>query len=158
MKTTFSPDRKYRYTLWRAWGIDVRYVNFIGLNPSTADETADDPTIRKCMEFAKRWGYGAMCMTNLFALRATDPRILKKSVIPISPPDNPYWIMEAAKNADLVVAAWGNHGAYLKQGLTVTNLFLAGKHLKCFGTNKDGSPKHPLYLPYTTPLQDYDPI
>lgn len=70
----FSLCRRYRYDLWRRWDISKGYAMFIGLNPSTADKTADDPTIRRCIGFARSWGYGALCMTNLFAFRATDPR------------------------------------------------------------------------------------
>src|SRR5690348_9819680 len=95
METVFSQCRKYRYTLWRQWG-DVRsgfamelwpadradksrqYVQFIGLNPSTADETQDDPTVRRCIGFSKAWGYGALCMTNAFAWRDTDPEKMKR--------------------------------------------------------------------------------
>ena len=67
-----SPCGRYRYSLWRKWGPGATCM-FVGLNPSTADETADDPTIRRCMAFARDWGYGALCMANLFAYRATDP-------------------------------------------------------------------------------------
>ena len=77
---TFSHCRKYRYTLWRNWAglmpTGKGYAMFVGLNPSTADETNDDPTIRRCIAFAKAWGYDALCMTNIFAFRATNPMVM----------------------------------------------------------------------------------
>lgn len=93
----FSEDRAFRYTLWREWDVDSltgcaddlphghQFAQFIGLNPSTADETRDDPTIRRCIGFAKLWGYGALCMTNLFAFRATKPRDMRQAADPIGP-------------------------------------------------------------------------
>lgn len=79
----FSRSRIYRYELWRRWADGGRYVNFICLNPSTADEHKDDPTVRKCVKFARTWGYGAMCITNLFAYRATDRSVIKKVADPV---------------------------------------------------------------------------
>ena len=75
-RTIFSQDREFRYTLWRQWGRVVKTVAFIGLNPSTADEQVDDPTVRRCIRFAKDWGYDAMWMMNIFAFRATDPKVM----------------------------------------------------------------------------------
>ncbi len=155
METVFSPDRKYRYTLWRQWGDDPTFfVNFIGLNPSTADETKDDPTIRKCRGFARQWGYDAMCMTNLFAFRATDPRQLKLAGSPIGL-GNDHYLLKAAREARLIVAAWGNHGRLMNQDFRVGAALLGAASLKCFKQNKDGSPAHPLYIPYDTPLIEY---
>lgn len=119
------------------------YVQFIGLNPSTADETLDDPTIRRCIGFAKSWGYGAMCMTNLFAWRDTDPSKMKLVPHPIGE-DNDEWLSEIATNAGLIVAAWGKDGSHLYRGIKVKQLL---PNLHCFKLNKDGSPQHPLYLP-----------
>ena len=79
----FSPCRTYRYALSRVWAADKPYALFIGLNPSTADETLDDPTIRRCIDFAKRWGYGGLVMANLFAYRATDPAVMKRAAEPV---------------------------------------------------------------------------
>lgn len=78
---TFCRRRIYRYTLWRRWSDGARYVNFICLNPSTADERTDDPTVRKCVKFARSWGYDALCITNLFAYRATDPQTLYQALL-----------------------------------------------------------------------------
>lgn len=158
--TTFSPCRKYRYTLWRTWdyeyGENTRgevqppYVQFIGLNPSTADETQDDPTIRRCKAFAKAWGFGAMCMTNLFAWRDTDPKKMKKVPSPIGE-DNDKWLAEIASGASVIIAAWGKDGSHLYRGTKVKQLI---PNLKCLRKNKDGSPEHPLYLPSNlTPIE-----
>ena len=155
--TFFSADRVYRYTLWREWGTGTlpilqpnhganSYVMFIGLNPSTADETKDDPTIRKCIGFAKRWGFGSLCMTNLFAYRSTDPRKMKDHPNPIGD-DNDLWLACCARSAGMIVAAWGRDGQHLKRDLAVMQIL---KDVHCLGLNNDGSPKHPLYVPYGT--------
>lgn len=146
--TRFSDCRKYRYTLWREWlmegGLhDQRYVQFIGLNPSTADETQDDPTIRRCKAFAASWGFGHMCMTNLFAWRDTDPEKMKLTTEPIGI-ENDKWLIEISKDASLVIAAWGKHGKHLYRASKVKQII---PNLNCLRTNKDGSPEHPLYLP-----------
>jgi hypothetical protein len=168
--TTFSEDRVYRYTLWRDWWRDdlprplcrdcadstvlgvcdhdgsrcdpSDYVQFIGLNPSTADEVKDDNTIRCCRNYAKRWGYGAICMTNLFAFRATDPRDMKKAKEPIGP-DNDEWLLKISGEAALVVAVWGTHGSHLGRAAQVLKCIPS---LHVLSKNADGSPHHPLYL------------
>ncbi len=100
--TVFSSNRVYRYVLWREWNqllsAPFRYAMFIGLNPSTADETKNDPTVRKCIGFAKRWGYDGLCMTNLFAFRATDPGAMLKDLAPIGP-DNDDWLVKLRPGA-----------------------------------------------------------
>lgn len=143
--TVFSHDRAHRYTLWREWIGGRGYAQFIGLNPSTADEVQDDPTIRRCIAFAKAWGYSALCMTNAFAYRATDPAVMKQQADPVGP-DNDYWLIKVANDAEIVIAAWGVHGAYLQRDRQVRQLIEADNLLHCLGTTKDGHPKHPLYL------------
>jgi hypothetical protein len=158
-KTEFSPCRKWRYTLWRSWAIEDltgfensaethahEYVQFIGLNPSTADEVKDDPTIRRCIGFAKAWGYGALCMTNIFAFRATDPEVMKLESDPVGMGNDTY-ILNCAKQAGIVVAAWGTHGSHNDREDWVKKMFFdCGIKLHHLGLNSDGSPKHPLYL------------
>lgn len=157
-KTQFSPCRKYRYALWREWDCDLltgcaddsahatEFLMIIGLNPSTADETLDDQTIRRCIGFAKAWGYGALCMTNLFAFRATEPEDMKKQENPVGM-DNQHHLLQCASSAGLVLAAWGNHGSFRQQDFTVRQwLSGIGITLHCLKLNKDGSPKHPLYV------------
>ena len=163
-ETVFSPCRKYRYTLWRAWALDLfddrsksGFVQFIGLNPSTADEMQDDPTIRRCLDFTRRWGYSTLCMTNLFAWRETLPREMKKVQHPTHPEpgagpgENDVWIETVAAQAALVIAAWGRDGKYLQRGQQVMAL-LKVRDIKVhhLGLNDDGTPKHPLYLKATT--------
>lgn len=116
---------------------------FIGLNPSTADEVNDDPTVRRCIRFAQRWGYGALCMTNIFAYRATDPNVMKTQADPVGKLNDRY-LKSAAHQAGIVVAAWGTHGAHEDREEKVLGL-LRGK-LSCLGTTKAGHPRHPLYL------------
>ncbi len=144
----FSEDRAYRYTLWREWNYGSGYCQFIGLNPSTADETRDDPTLRRCINFAKDWGFSAFCMTNIFALRETKPANMKAHQNPVGA-ENDKWILNISKDAQLVVAAWGTHGSFLGRDSEVFNIT---KELYCLGTTKNGFPKHPLYVKGDTQL------
>lgn len=145
----FSDDRLYRYELWRTWEDGRPFCMFIGLNPSTADETKDDPTIRKCIGFAKQWGYGALCMTNLFAWRDTDPKKMRRAKNPVGE-QNQHHLLKRASQAGIVIAAWGKHGSHRFQDMT-TLAWLAGigVQLHCLRKNNDGSPQHPLYIPYS---------
>lgn len=143
-RTILSTCRQYRYCLWREWDIpNPSYAMFVGLNPSTADEVEDDPTIRRCMDYAKRWGFGALCMANLFAYRATKPAVMKAHAAPVGV-DNDRRLLELAKDAGVIVAAWGVNGRHLQRNEAVMRL-LAGK-LSCLVTTKDGHPGHPLRL------------
>lgn len=142
--TVFSPCRQYRYELWRKWGsLSSTYAMFVGLNPSTADETTDDPTIRRCIAYAKAWGYGGLCMTNLFAFRATDPKVMMAADDPVGP-DNDEHLHSAASSAGVVVAAWGVHGTFGGRHRTVRDRL---QNLHYLRLTKDGHPGHPLYLP-----------
>lgn len=139
----FSDCRTYRYALWRTWGGVNGYCMFVGLNPSTADETLDDPTIRRCIKFAKDWGYSGLCMTNIFAYRATDPKVMKSVADPIGP-DNDDWLRDSASQAAVVIAAWGTHGKHMGRADAVKRLL---PNLSYLRLTKDGHPSHPLYLP-----------
>jgi hypothetical protein len=149
----FSPCRRYRYVLWRTWEADHPRVNFIGLNPSTADEISDDPTMRRCRQFAAQWGYGGFIMTNLFAFRATKPHNLKSAAEPIGD-DNDLWLIRAAEEAELVVLAWGVHGAFLGRGEAVIRRM--GNRCCCIQLTKHGQPAHPLYLRKGLPLVPFN--
>ena len=138
-----SPCRRYRYALWRIWDESKPYALFIGLNPSTADETEDDPTIKRCVNYSKSWGFGGLCMVNLFAFRATKPRDMMASEDPVGS-DNDIWIKQLASDAGVIVAAWGNDGAYMGRSKKVKGMI---PNLKCLKTNKSGEPAHPLYQP-----------
>ncbi len=148
----FSADRKYRYVLSRVltpqFGQPARVIAFIGLNPSTASEEKNDPTIRREIGFAKLWGYSGFVKMNLFALVTTDPRVLC-SVEDSIGPDNDQWLLEWSQKADLVVAAWGNWGALRGRSDAVRKL-LKFKDLWCLDVTAQGQPGHPLYLPGRT--------
>lgn len=147
-----SGCRRYRYQLWRVWDEFKPYVNFIGLNPSTADEMIDDPTIRRCVVFAKDWGFGGLYMTNLFAFRATKPADMKRAVDAIGP-DNDLWLIKTAADAGIIIAAWGKNGAYRDRDRSVIDRLPL---LYCLRTNDDGTPEHPLYLPKSLKPVEYN--
>lgn len=143
----FSPCRTWRYSLRRTWAFGP-HVMVIGLNPSTADELTDDPTVRRCIRFARFWGYGGLFMMNLFGWRATDPRELRTAPDPIGV-DNDRHLAEYARRASLVVYAWGNHGALGHRGDSVIKMIDAIEGIArptCLGRTQSGHPKHPLYL------------
>jgi hypothetical protein len=151
-------DGAYRYTLSRSWDYGNGTVNFIMLNPSTATAEVDDPTIRRCTQFARAWGYRRLVVTNLFAYRATDPAELRRVADPVGPENDWHLRYCAQHEAERVVLAWGAHGGYRKRDESV--LALLAKHLPriepaCLGVTKAGAPRHPLYLSASTPLQPY---
>ena len=145
---TFSHpiSRLYRYSLMREWS-ELRRVVFVMLNPSTADEATDDPTIRRCISFAKKWNYGGIEVVNLFAYCASDPKLLAGIVDPIGRDNNEY-IVQAINEAGLVVAAWGAHRSAVTRGAEVKAILKlhAGEILRCLGKTKSGAPRHPLYV------------
>jgi len=142
---SFSPCGRYRYTLTRRWA-DRGTVAFVLLNPSTADAQREDPTIRRCMGLARSWGYGGIEVVNLFAWRATRPRDLRRAAAPESA-GNARAVLRAAHRADLIVVAWGNHGAWRAAGARMFNrLRRARLALTCLGWTRLGHPRHVLYL------------
>lgn len=144
----YSPCETYRYALTRQWDESGKKLLFIMLNPSTATEVKNDPTIERCERRARAMGFGAVRACNLFAFRATDPRDLKKAKEPIGP-DNLAQVMEAARWADVILCAWGTHGAHMGMGPALSSLLRAEGHkLYHLGLSKDGHPKHPLYIGY----------
>lgn len=154
---TFSPCRTWRYDLTRIWarGPDPLLVNFLLLNPSTADETEDDPTIRRCMGFAREWGYDGCVITNIFGFRATDPKEMRAAPSPIGPENN-KWILHHTRNCQVVVCAWGTHGSHHnRERMIIRMLQKQGIELLCLGKTKHGHPKHPLYLRADTELEGY---
>ena len=144
-------EETYRYLLTRRWDDPTGpNVLWIMLNPSTADETEDDPTIRKCVGFSKLWGCSALSVVNLFALRSTDPRKLYTAKNPVGPENN-EWIRNVVKTASFVVIAWGARGSFMDRDYSVLSILkAAGVEVFCLGTTKSGEPKHPLYISYST--------
>ncbi len=146
-----SPCGRYRYHLRRQWGEGLS-VLFIMLNPSTADATVDDPTIRRCIGFATSWGCGALEVVNLFGLRATDPKQLFTAADPVGP-DNDRWIEQAALRHEIIVAGWGStvadHRTRFPEALRTRDRVveeLIGPRLCALDLTKGGEPRHPLYL------------
>ena len=142
-EAVFSDCGYYRYSLSRTWEPDRPKVMFVGLNPSTADAEKDDPTIRRCMGYARDWGYGGVLVLNLFAYRATDPRDLLRARLPVGE-KNDHYLAYSQRGAELVIAAWGNHGTHMNRARMVVPLF---KRLYYLRLNASGEPAHPLYLP-----------
>lgn len=142
MGATFSSCGKYRYALSRVWGGDGGIVVFVGLNPSTADHEKDDPTIKRCRSFAKSWGFRGMLMLNLFALRETDPKVMKKHPKPIGE-ENDIILYSLSLENELTVACWGNDGKHLGRDKEVLKDLKNPHALKI---TKSGQPWHPLYL------------
>jgi hypothetical protein len=146
---TISQCGRYRYELARTWvepdsAIADAYAVFIMLNPSTADASQDDPTIRRCISYARQWGMGGLVVVNLFAWRATDPRELYEHPDEKIGEQNDEYIVANCRMARIVVAAWGTRGALLDRGRQVRALV---EDLHVLRLTKDGHPAHPLYLP-----------
>src|SRR5258706_1087839 len=141
----FSKDRKYRYLLWRKWSECDTFLGVVGLNPSTADEPFDDPTIRRCIGFARDWGYAGLYVLNLFAFRATKPTALRAAIDPVGA-DNDRWLWTISKNAALIIAAWGNDGLW---GTRASIVLPRLSKPYCLGLTKLGAPRHPLYVKKT---------
>ena len=148
---TFSEDRKYRYVLDRVWDQSGKLVTFIMLNPSCADEVVDDPTIKRCITFAKEWGYGRLRVVNLFVYRLTDPKDLEQVDDPVGH-DNDDAIRAAVGEAELVVCAWGNNVSHVDKGQPRVQEVLAiirgqDKTPHTLGhLTKESQPRHPSRL------------
>ena len=148
-KAIISKDKIYRYKLSRTWDSTKPTILFIGLNPSIANENVDDPTITRCINFAKDWGYGTLLMANLFAFRSTYPKEIYLIDDSIGK-DNDHYLLECVKQSDLIIACWGNNGTYMNREKVITELV---PNLYCLQKNKNGTPHHPLRLP-----RNIDPV
>jgi hypothetical protein len=143
-----SPCGQFRYRLWRRWSSNVKPITFVMLNPSTADAEQDDPTIRKCIGFAKRIGQGAIEVVNLYAYRATDPAELKRAGWPKGP-ENDRHILDACADSHIVICAWGANARGMDRPRAVLEMLRArGIQPKALALTGDGMPRHPLYIPY----------
>ncbi len=152
----FSEDRVYRYNWARRVSDDLGRMLCIGVNPSKADEDRSDNTITRCCNFARRFGYGVLEMANLNAFRATDPKDMKAANDPVGP-DNDRYLLEAVRRCDVIVVAWGIHGAFMYRAQKVEKLIISStnRQLYCFGITKDGYPRHPSRLANSTELVRY---
>ncbi|OWY00723.1 hypothetical protein B6V73_17095 [Thioclava sp. JM3] len=148
----YSDCENYRYLLTRVWDDSKPRALFIMLNPSTATEVQNDPTVERCERRARALGFGAFRVTNIFAYRATDPKVMRAQEDPVGP-ENDASIREsldwASGPEDRIICAWGAHGAHLQRGAAVEDLLRAsGRALHHLGLTKAGAPKHPLYIAY----------
>lgn len=153
----YSDCENYRYALTRIWDDRRPKVLFVMLNPSTATEVQNDPTVERCERRARALGFGGFRVCNIFAWRATNPKDMRAQADPVGP-GNDAAILEASAWADEIVCAWGTHGAHMNRGLKVAHLLHeTGLPLKHLGLSKAGHPKHPLYIAYAVqpvPWQD----
>jgi len=148
----YSGCGRYRYALWRRWGEGAQLL-FVMLNPSTASETANDPTIRRCIGFAREWGYAALAVANLFAWRTPSPARLRDARGPVGG-ENDSWIGRLQADSALTVAAWGNHGRLHGRGAAVRALL---RDPRVLGLTVAGAPRHPLYVRADTRPQRWSP-
>lgn len=155
----FSECKNYRYALWRIWDESMPLVMFIGLNPSTANETENDPTIRRVCAIAKHNGYGGVYMMNCFPLVSTDPAALHAfndtPFHDIEDMENMRWLLEVKRRCSAIVFAWGNFDVVKQRAESIAGYF---KNAKALHINKNGSPKHPLYCKAETMLVPFQVI
>jgi hypothetical protein len=146
-EAVYSDCETYRYLLTRIWGPGPKAL-FVMLNPSTATEVQNDPTVERCERRARALGFGAFRVTNIFAFRATDPRVMRAAADPIGP-GNDEAIRNSVGWADRIICAWGNHGLHLDRGASVEGLLRStGAQLQHLGLTGHGQPRHPLYVSY----------
>lgn len=149
---TFSDCGTYRYDLWRLWDANKPTLTFVMLNPSTADDVDNDPTVERCQRRAIKMGFGQVRIVNLMAYRSADP----KALIPLERqasfgPDNAGYLQEALQTSGQVICGWGKDGHMGPVAWFTTRARRAGVPLYALKINKDGSPQHPLYIPYSQP-------
>lgn len=147
-EAVYSDCERYRYALHRIWAPGPRAL-FVMLNPSTATEVQNDPTVERCERRARVLGFGSFAVANIFAFRATDPRVMRAAADPVGP-ENDAAILAAAVESDRIVCAWGNHGLHLGRGAAVEGLLRGlDRPLLHLGITGAGQPKHPLYVGYS---------
>ena len=148
----YSDCGGYRYLLSRVWAAQRGLANFVMLNPSVADVVKNDPTVERCERRAEMLGFGGYCVSNIFAWRDTDPLRMRKATHPVGP-DNDRILLDEAQRAEIVIVAWGVHGAHRGRGAAVRHMFddkgIAMHHL---GLTRRGHPRHPLYASYACEL------
>jgi hypothetical protein len=152
----FDSTGRYRYWLWREWRADAPRVGFVMLNPSRADASVDDPTIRRCIRFAQGWGFGRLDVMNLFAYCTAHPQELRCATEPIGH-ENDAYLVTLSSQVDSLILAWGNGGQWQGRDRQVLRLFAdVALSPQCLGQTQQQHPKHPLYLKTTTLPQPYD--
>lgn len=160
MTAVISADQQYRYMLTREFGDlcspdEAQKLPFVMLNPSTADASLDDPTIRRCQRFARRDGHSGIVVVNLYALRSTDPAKLWQHSDPVGP-ENAIYLTEVAATYRNAVCAWGANAPPARVHEVVAIFLRAGAKLLCLGTTNDGSPRHPLYVKGETSIRPWN--
>ena len=148
----FSDDRKYRYALWRLWSMTRKPLMFIGLNPSTATEITNDPTVVRCMTRAAKNGFGGLLVANLYAFVSSNPNVLTGEEENYVGKDTDEYILSMSKMAEVVVCGWGSFPAVNGRADAVLKM-VQDPH--CLGVNMDGHPKHPLYISYDKQIMKY---
>jgi hypothetical protein len=152
----YSPCESYRYALTRIWDPEGPKAVFVMLNPSTATEVQNDPTVERCERRARALGFGGFRVVNIFAFRATDPQVMRSQTDPVGP-GNDEAIAEAAAWGDRVICAWGSHGTHRARGAQVEALLRAlQRPLFHLGLTQAGAPKHPLYISYDVQPEPWD--
>lgn len=147
----FDATGRYRYLLWRSWETQIPRIGFVMLNPSRADAVRNDPTIRRCLGFARSWGFGALEVVNLFAYCTAQPRELRLVADPIGR-ENDRYLVGLVQRVDQIVLAWGNGGSWQARDRSVMALWGDRAPIYCLGSTRLGQPKHPLYLRRDVPL------
>lgn len=146
----FSPCRKWRYHLQHIWDESQPNLIWMMLNPSTADELKNDPTVERCEQRARMWGFGGVEVFNIFGYRATDPADMKAYIDPVGP-DNDDWMIDFAKKSQntKAIIGWGEHGKHRGRGEAVLNIIKQHDgRVNALKINASGHPKHPLYIGY----------
>ncbi|HEY9754790.1 MAG TPA: DUF1643 domain-containing protein [Oculatellaceae cyanobacterium] len=153
MSAHFDRTGRYRFSLHRRWSDELQAATMVMLNPSTADHLRNDPTINRCIQLSRAWGFGSLNIVNLFAYRTNSPAHLRSIQRPVGK-ENDTHIMKQCLKAGKVIIAWGNHGSFRGRDKEVLNL-LSTFDLWCIGQTKLGQPKHPLYVPAGVKLQRF---
>ena len=148
----FSKCRQFRYTLTRVFENGKGTCSFIGLNPSTADEYQNDPTVSRCMNRAQQMGFKTFIMLNAYGYRATDPKDMKAHPSPVGE-ENDYWILESCKKSDKIICCWGNHASHLNRSDEIRELLKDFNLFRLGDPTASGEPRHPLYLPKQIEVQ-----
>lgn len=142
----FDRSGRYRYRLGRTWDAAGPRAAFVLLNPSAADHRRDDPTLRRCVGFARSWGFGSLEVVNLFAWRTADPGALRCVPDPVGPRNDRH-IRAVLRDATFVLVGWGNAGGLGGRAATVCSILSVGPPAHCLGLTARGAPRHPLYVP-----------